>query len=138
MNNEHNCNIIFFDNQCAFCSFWVNFVNKKDKNSVCFKYSPINGEYFNKTFPSNLLSSLPDSIVVFNTSSEILTQSSAVKFILSKLGIEYQLLALIISCIPQRWADYVYTIIARNRRRYFRQSCSIDSASKELAEKYIP
>ncbi len=127
--------IILFDGVCNFCNFWVNFAIKRDRKKK-LKFAALQGEAANKLLPQHNINPASLSSVVFIDNGKAWTQSSAAIRICKHLDGGWKLLyGLII--IPKFIRDFIYTIVARNRYKWFgkKESCMIPTP--ELRERFL-
>lgn len=131
-----NSNIIFFDDSCPMCSFWVMFVYKRDLNKSKFVFSAINSELFNRAIPDAIKGNLPDSILVLTPKLDLYYKTEAICFILKELSSIYFLLAFLLNLLPLKFSNFIYDLIARNRKKIFKRDiCEI--IPDELRRKII-
>lgn len=132
-NNQHK--IILFDGVCNLCNNTINFIIRHDKKNM-FKFATLQS-----SIADELLNSFPstknklDSIVLLENKKKY-TQSSAALRIAKNLSGGYPLLyGLII--IPKFIRDWLYSIIAKNRYKWFgkKEECMIPTP--ELRGKFL-
>jgi predicted DCC family thiol-disulfide oxidoreductase YuxK len=115
-------NILVFDGDCLLCNKLIQFILRKDKRKKIHLV----------TLQSNLGKSIlikykfkPDdySTVMFIKNEVLYTKSTAVIEILTHLNRVYKM-ALCLLIIPKFIRDFVYSIVAKNRHRFFQnKSC---------------
>ena len=117
--------VVFFDEKCVFCNYWVKHIINFDRDKFYY-FSPVNSDYYNDIFKDNLkiINSL-DSIILYENSS-IKIKSSAVISILKKLTIFHKLLAGILSVFPKYIADLFYDFFSKRRNKFCKTSSSCD------------
>ena len=109
--------IVLFDGVCNFCNYWVNFAIKRDKKKK-LRFTPLQGETAKRLLPQYNISSTSLSSVIFIDGNKIYTQSSAAIRICKYLDGGWKLFyGLMI--IPKFFRDWLYTVIARNRYKWF-------------------
>lgn len=133
--------IILFDGVCNLCNGTVVFIIKRDKKNV-FKFATLQSEIAHDlviSFASNEKdkesSNALDSIILLDNGKKY-TKSSAALRIAKHLSGAYPLLyGLMI--IPKFLRDWVYSIIAKNRYKWFgkKESCMIPTP--ELQKKFL-
>jgi predicted DCC family thiol-disulfide oxidoreductase YuxK len=112
--------IIFYDSQCIMCSRFALLVFKYDKNSSIY-FSSLNSELF-KSIKQNSTNFIPDETVVFyNNKENIYYKSEAVLKICKQLKFPLNLFA-VFNLLPIAFLDSMYSIIAKNRKRWFGKS----------------
>ena len=124
MQNHH---IILFDGVCNFCNFWVNFIIDRDKDDI-FKFAALQSEAGQKLLNKfNMKTEDFDTFILID--GEIcFTKSTAALKIARKLNFPVKILYYFIF-IPKFLRDLIYSLIAKNRYRFFgkRDVCRIPS-----------
>jgi len=118
---------IFYDGHCGMCHGFVCFVLARDGAGL-FRFAPLDSDLFRAAVPESTRATVPDSIVLLSPDGKLLTRSTAVVYILQRLGGFWRLLAGLIRWVPVAARDWVYDQIARIRHRLFRKpqdSCPI-------------
>ena len=125
-----NKKIIVFDGTCLLCNKYVEFVIKYDLNDVFRFLSLQNKKIVNKLI-TNSLTDKTNSIMLIRNKNSILTKSSAIIYIASKLQFPYNLF-FYIKIIPGPIRDFIYDLVAKNRKNLFREidNCSVVNNSK--------
>ncbi|WP_338556480.1 thiol-disulfide oxidoreductase DCC family protein [Paenibacillus sp. KS-LC4] len=133
--NQNSQSIVLFDGVCNFCSFWVQFIYKRDSKGI-YKFASLQSDY-----ASSLLQQYKvdrdkfDSIVLIEEDAYY-TESSAVLRIFSNLQGPIRLSYYTI-IIPKFIRDTVYRFIAKNRYRIFNKHNYCELPSKELQSRMI-
>lgn len=132
MQNHH---IILFDGVCNFCNYWVNFIIDRDKDDI-FKFAALQSEAGQKLLNEfNLKTEDFDTFILID--GEIyFTKSTAALNIARKLNYPVKVLYYFIF-IPKFLRDLVYSLIAKNRYKFFgrRDVCRIPT--DEEKEKFL-
>lgn len=141
MTSDLNHKIILFDGVCNLCNGTVVFIIKRDKKNV-FKFATLQSEVahdllipFSSNEKNQESSNALDSIILLENGKKY-TKSSAALRIAKHLSGAYPLLyGLMI--IPKFLRDWVYSIIAKNRYKWFgkKESCMIPTP--ELQKKFL-
>ena len=126
-----NHRIILFDGVCNFCSFWVNFVIKKDKKDI-FRFAALQsetGEKYLKKIGLNITD--PDTFVLIDGENYFIKSTAALKVareLKNWLKISYPLIFL-----PISFRDFLYDLIAKNRYKIFgkKDVCRIPTAEEK-------
>ena len=124
--------LILFDGVCNFCSFWVNFVIKRDKNDI-FRFAALQSEtgmQYLKLFGINITD--PDTFVLIEGKEYFIKSTAALKVaweLKSWLKISYPLIFL-----PISFRDFLYDLIAKNRYKIFgkKDVCRIPTAEEKM------
>ena len=119
--------IVFYDNQCNVCNYWVNWILENDSNNV-FHFAALESD-FTKEFSCHFNYEFPkETIVVWDKHARFLSKSDAVVFILQVLKPNsFQLKAL--KLFPKLLRDMGYSIFA-----YFRRYMQVDTCKTPLPE----
>ena len=127
--------VILFDGVCNFCSFWVNFVIKKDKKDI-FRFAALQsetGEKYLKKFGLNITD--PDTFVLIDGENYFIKSTAALKVareLKSWLKISYPLIFL-----PISFRDFLYDLIAKNRYKIFGKKDVCRIPTEEEKRKFI-
>ena len=130
-----NHRIILFDGVCNFCSFWVNFVIKRDKNDI-FRFAALQSEtgmQYLKLFGLNITD--PDTFVLIEGKEYFIKSTAALKVaweLKSWLKISYPLIFL-----PISFRDFLYDLIAKNRYKIFGKKDVCRIPTTEEKKKFI-
>lgn len=109
--------IILFDGVCNLCNSSVNFVIKRDKQSV-FKFATLQSEIAQKVLANNNLSPTDFSSFVFIENGKVYVRSTAALKVCSYLkGLWPLMYGFII--VPKPIRDGIYNWISKNRYRWF-------------------
>ncbi len=108
--------VIFFDDQCIFCNYWVRWLVHRDSKKI-FYFSPIGS----KQFLSLRHDSRKNDQITFVYANRSYFGFQAIQKIISQLqgnvGFGYR----IIAHIPQVLGQAGYLIVARSRNLFFRK-----------------
>lgn len=108
---------IFYDGDCGVCHWSVRFVAERDPQGTTFRFAPLGGEVFAAQIPTAEQQRLPDSIVVQTATGERLTESTAVLYILRRLGGRWRFLGWFLRWVPRFLRDAAYRRFAAVRHR---------------------
>ena len=114
--------LLFFDSDCLFCNFWVQFILKKDKKKQIY-FAPLQSDYAAKyLFPlvGNQYKNL-NTLYVYQD-KKVYEKSQAVLKICELLGGYFRFL-LIFKLIPTFFSDFFYDLLAKNRHKIMKNSC---------------
>lgn len=132
--------LVFYDGECGFCDFVVQFVIRQDSQEL-FDFAPLQGGT-----ALRLLKQLPtemknkDSLVLIENYKD----SNPHYYVLGKgaLRISWLLGGVwsipgLVSFLPAFFYDWKYRLVARNRHRFFKnQSCVVPT--KEKRQRFLP
>ena len=127
--------IILFDGVCNFCNFWVNFIIDRDKKDL-FRFAALQSEKGQGLLERFQMDSNSLDTFILIEDKKVYTKSTAALKISRKLkGIWRSFYFLIF--IPKPIRDFIYTLIAKNRYKFFgkRSTCRIPTAEEK--EKFL-
>lgn len=107
--------ILFYDGDCALCSFWVQFCLERDRKKVLF-FAPLQGECAKNLLPLELREQL-ESIVLWDQQT-IHLKSKAILTALRIIKYSPDLL-FVARIVPTSLLDKCYDFVARHRYRWF-------------------
>jgi predicted DCC family thiol-disulfide oxidoreductase YuxK len=110
---------IFYDGHCGLCHRTVRFLLAKDHTGERFRFAPLESNAFAAAVPEAQRHALPDSLIVLTSAGSLLTRSTAVIYLLRRLGGLWRVLGEVLVCIPITLRDIGYDSIARIRYRLF-------------------
>lgn len=108
--------IVFYDGECALCHATVRFFLRRDRDASRFVFAPLGGATFAESFGPGEPLALPDSVVVRTSANRWLVQSSAVAWLLKRLGGLWSVPGQVLVAVPAGLADSGYALVARARR----------------------
>lgn len=129
---QHKLNsIIVFDGVCNLCNHSVNFLLKKDKKKI-FLFTPFQSKYGQSIINHGSENENSDKTVFYLRENQLYKKSTAALYILKDLGGAYSLLFVFI-IVPRFLRDFVYSVISRNRYKWFgkKDSCRIPNAEEK-------
>ncbi len=117
--------VIFFDGVCGLCNGFVNFVMSIDRHQHYF-FCPLQSEFAQKTLPIEVVQDL-DSVVCLEK-NKIYTKSTAVLVIMKNMGGIWKV-SQMGYILPERFRDWIYDLVAKNRYRFFgkKETCRLPS-----------
>ncbi|HEV3421220.1 MAG TPA: DCC1-like thiol-disulfide oxidoreductase family protein [Candidatus Acidoferrum sp.] len=110
---------IFYDGHCGLCHGLVRFVLSEDQSAHPFSFAPLQGEQIKRSIADDVRSELPDSVVVVEENKNVLTRSTAVIYVLKRLGGLWFFVAALLSLVPRGLRDLAYDAIASVRKKIF-------------------
>lgn len=128
--------IIFYDGHCAACSRWVTFVVRHDRHRA-FHFAPLDGETFALRFSALEKEQLPDSVIVLRQDGTALVRSTAVLYVLWRLGGFWKLTAQLAMIVPRPLRDGLYRLVAGLRPRQ-RGEKGCPTPEGDLGERLLP
>lgn len=109
--------VILFDGVCNLCSGAVQFVIKRDPKDI-FRFASLQSDYGEKVLLNYRLETKNYASFVLLDKEKIYTKSTAALMVAKKLsgGIKFMYAFIV---VPAFIRDFVYSIIAKNRYRWF-------------------
>lgn len=102
------------------CDRTVRFIIPRDRDGTRFRFAPLGGETFARSFDPETARRLPNSVVVLTAEGAVLVRAAAVRYILRRLGGAWRLLAALSAIVPTAIADRLYDVVARHRHLLIR------------------
>ncbi|MFH7015656.1 thiol-disulfide oxidoreductase DCC family protein [Flavobacterium sp. FlaQc-47] len=131
-----NKKIILFDSVCNLCNGAVQFIIKHDRKDI-FRFVALQSELGIEICKYiGVDQTKIDSIILYNPGVAYYYKSSAVLEIAEDLGGVYSLVA-VFKIFPEKFRNYIYDYIARNRYKWYgkKESCMIPTP--ELKAKFL-
>ena len=122
---KENKPIILFDGICNLCNGLVSIIIKRDKNKI-FSFETLQSEDGQKILIEHDLNQRDMDTIVLIVASELYIKSQAIFRIIRLLGGLWKIF-LIFQLFPDKFNDYIYDILSRNRYGIFgrRDHCII-------------
>jgi|SRR5690554_234941 len=127
--------IILFDGVCNLCNGAVTFVIKRDKKNL-FKFATLQSDIAKEYLGESLSEKDFLASIVLIENGKQYTKSSAALRIAKNLSGAYPLLY-IFMIVPKFLRDWVYSIIAKNRYKWFGKKDACMIPTPELKEKFL-
>jgi len=110
---------IFYDGHCGLCHGLVRFVISEDQSAHPFSFAPLQGEEIKRSITDSVRAELPDSVVVVDENENVLTRSTAVIYVLKRLGGMWFIGGTLLSLVPRALRNVAYDAVASVRKRIF-------------------
>ncbi|QTV05564.1 thiol-disulfide oxidoreductase DCC family protein [Faecalibacter bovis] len=121
--------VVIYDGDCGFCSFWVQWLLNKDKNNI-LKFASLQGSYGQEFLKKNNLNTTDFDTIYYHKEEGIFyDKSNAILEILSSLGGLYSLMK-VFKIIPRFIRDEVYMLVSKNRKKFAQNNCLLPSPSQ--------
>ncbi|MDQ0595085.1 putative DCC family thiol-disulfide oxidoreductase YuxK [Chryseobacterium ginsenosidimutans] len=115
-------NIVFFDGDCGFCNFWVQWILERDKKDK-FLFSSLQSDFGQKFLSERGLETKQfNTLYLLKSDGKYLMKSQAVLEIANLLGGIYSFLK-IGYLLPRSLSDKIYDMVSRNRKKISAQKC---------------
>jgi predicted DCC family thiol-disulfide oxidoreductase YuxK len=127
--------IILFDGDCNFCNYWVNFILKNDIDDK-FLFASLQSEYGSKQLEKHKISNIaPDTFILIDNENYHIKSDAA--FLILK-DLKHWLKAFsFLKIIPKIVRDFIYDIIAQNRKKIFRTKSYCIIPSDKIRRKFL-
>lgn len=127
--------ILFFDGVCGLCNRAVDFVLTRDKDGTV-KFAPLQGDTARQLLTPEDLADL--NTMVLWVGGKTYRKSAAAVRILWRLHWGWQATGTVLWLIPLPLRNLGYTLIAKNRYRFFgkNETCRMPSAAERL--RFLP
>lgn len=125
---------IFYDGDCGFCNYWVQWILEKDKKDE-FLFSALQSEFGQHFLKERGLEQKQfNTLYLWRPDSYYLVKSEAVIKIAEVLGGTYGFLTKL-NIFPRFFTDQIYDLTARNRAKLSPKTCRIPT--EEERRKFI-
>ncbi len=121
-------NVVLYDGDCGFCSFWVQWILKYDRHDR-FRFASLQGSYGQEFLRLNNLPNKEFDTVYLVTPAKSYARLAAVGEIGSLLGGVFSLLK-VLGIIPSIIADPIYDKIARKRKTLAAEACLLPTPAE--------
>ena len=112
--------IVFYDSECIMCSRFALLIHRYDKKPSIY-FSSLNSDLF-KSINQDSKNEIPEQTVVFYENQQVMFyKSKAVMQICKQLKFPFNLFV-VFNLLPTIFLDWVYGIVAANRKRWFGKS----------------
>ena len=127
--------IVLFDGVCNLCEGVVRFIVRHDPDSR-FRFAPLQSEPARRLLEKHGLPTDTVDTFVLVEGSRCLTRSDAALAVVRHLPGAWRMLRVLV-VVPRPLRDWAYTIVVRNRYRWFgrKQSCMVPTP--ELTSRFL-
>jgi predicted DCC family thiol-disulfide oxidoreductase YuxK len=127
--------LVLFDGVCNLCSALVQFVIRHDP-AAKFRFAAIQSEIGREIFQSHGLDPADLQTFVFIADGETFLRSDAAIEVVSRFGGAWRIFR-VFRFVPRVVRDSIYTIVARNRYRWFgrKEVCMVPTT--EIKERFL-
>lgn len=127
--------IILFDGECNFCNYWVNFVIKYD-NKNKFLFASLNSEFGKAKLKHFNISNFASDTFILIDNSKYYMKSDAAFLVIRELN-HWSRTLVLLKFIPKFIRDFIYDLIARNRKSLFKMKNYCIVPDSKLKEKFL-
>jgi predicted DCC family thiol-disulfide oxidoreductase YuxK len=128
---------LYYDSNCGLCHRTIRLLLAEDR-LVNFNFSPLQGPKFLSMKDNLQLQIIPNSILLIEKPGSVLTQSSAIIYLLKKLGGLWVLLGWLLWLIPRPLRDFGYQFMGKIIHKLFKapeQVCPI--IGEDLRNRFV-
>jgi predicted DCC family thiol-disulfide oxidoreductase YuxK len=118
---------VLFDGACGVCTRSVRFIARRDVHKR-FWFVPIGSAAAARVLKASGHAAPPAETMALLDGGRLSIRSEAVLRIARELGWPWRLASVLLA-VPGPLRDGVYRLVARNRRRVFKQTCRLDDAA---------
>ncbi|HEY3167972.1 MAG TPA: thiol-disulfide oxidoreductase DCC family protein [Candidatus Binatia bacterium] len=121
-------NLVLFDGVCNLCTASVQFIIRHDQAAI-FSFAPLQSEIGREICRTQGLDPADVQTFVLISRGRMLVRSDAAIEVVSRFGGAWKFLT-ILRLIPRVARDWIYSVVARNRYRWFGRTdaCMIPTA----------
>ena len=127
--------ILLFDSDCILCNKSVQYIIKHDSKKI-FYFASLQSKYGQEFLQANNLPLNVYSTVIYLQKNKIHIKSSAAIRAFAALNILSKIF-LILLIFPRPIRDFVYNLIAKNRKRFFKNQTSCLIPTEELKKRML-
>jgi predicted DCC family thiol-disulfide oxidoreductase YuxK len=131
---EGRTGLLVFDGECVLCNTLTGHLLKSDKNRLA--YATFNSSIITENVPDLDFSGLKSQSLLFITKKGVFLYSDAVLEIARVTG-RYPVLTRLAGITPTSVRNFIYSIIARNRYRWFGKTDQCIIPSPEDAGRFL-
>ena len=130
---------IYYDGECGLCHRFVRLLLAEDRDGRAFRFAPLHGSTFTKSFSRASPGAWPDSIVVCTPNQDLLLRSDAVRHCLNRLGGVWRLIGGLLGLLPRAMRDGAYDRLASVRKSFFATpESSCPALPPDLQQRFLP
>lgn len=133
--NDENRNIVFFDATCLLCNRSVQFLLQHDQHNRLY-FATLQSDVAKRLLLQAPPKILEQDSIIFFYNQQFYAKSDAILKIAKILGGKF-LISQILYIIPKPLRDYIYTLIAKNRYRWFGKTETCIIADEEIKDKFL-
>ncbi len=127
--------IIIFDGVCNLCNSFINYVIKRDADSV-FCFAPLQSDVAQKLLAEHYGNPFAADTIVLIKNGVSYDQSDAVLEILKELP-RLRFFRGVLGVLPKPVRDFLYRVIARNRYRLFGKKNQCMVPTEEVVDRFL-
>jgi predicted DCC family thiol-disulfide oxidoreductase YuxK len=128
-------NLVLFDGVCNLCNALVQFVIRHDRTAK-FRFAAIQSEIGREIFQSRGLDAADLQTFVLISGGRMLVRSDAAIEVVSRFGGAWRFFT-VLRLIPRVARDWIYSVIARNRYRWFGRTDACMIPTPEIKERFL-
>lgn len=128
-------NLVLFDGVCNLCTASVRFIIRHDRAAI-FYFAPLQSEIGKKICQSQGLDPADVQTFVLISGGTMLVRSDAAIEVASRFGGVWRFLT-VLRLIPRVARDWIYSMVARNRYRWFGRTDACMIPTPEIKERFL-
>ena len=115
---------VFYDGDCGFCNYWVQWILRRDQKDL-FLFASLQSNFGQNFLKSRgLENKIFNTLILWSPEKYYLTKSEALLKIAKLLGGKYQILASM-NILPLFLTNFFYDKISKNRHKNKIKNCSM-------------
>lgn len=127
-------NIIIFDGECNFCSFWVKYVVKRDGKDL-FRFTSLQSEKGRELLQKYSVDPVIDSVVLIEKDAVYVKSTAAFRILKTLGGFKSIFYGFVI--VPVFIRDFIYDVIAKYRYQWFGKSDCEFIPNQNMKNKFL-
>jgi predicted DCC family thiol-disulfide oxidoreductase YuxK len=127
--------ILFFDGVCGFCNQAVDFVLIRNRSGE-IQFAPLQGDTARQLLPAKDLEDL--NSMVFWVDGRTYRKTAAAVRVLWRLTLGWRILGTLLWLVPLPLRNLGYTLVARNRYRFFGKKEACRMPTPEERARFLP
>ena len=128
-------NLVLFDGVCNLCTASVRFIIRHDRAAI-FYFAPLQSDIGREICQSRGLDPAAVETFMLISSGRMLVRSDAAIEVVSRFGGARKLVT-IFRLIPRVARDWIYSMVARNRYRWFGRTDACMIPTPEIKERFL-
>ncbi|HEV8721923.1 MAG TPA: thiol-disulfide oxidoreductase DCC family protein [Candidatus Binatia bacterium] len=128
-------NLVLFDGVCNLCTASVQFIIRHDRAAI-FYFAPLQSEIGREICQSQRLDPADVQTFVLISGGRVLVRSDAAIEVVSRFGGAWRFFT-VLRLIPRVARDWIYSVVARNRYRWFGRTEACMIPTREVKKRFL-